>query len=729
MTTQADEFEELLPEHEPAWMVLERATRCRKRLLAAGFRPLPVNGKAPPIPGWQDIQATEKIIVSWEQYVDATNSGVLTCDTPGIDIDITAPDAAAAVEALAHEHFEERGSVLTRFGRPPKRVILLRTDEPFKRIERVFTAPDGSMQQIEILAHGQQVVVAGIHPGTGKPYSWHGGEPGDVKREDLPYVREADVLAFLDAAVELLVRDFGFKTKDDNKRKANGGEQAQTNSGGGGIRERAYAEATLENCTAELAAAASGSRNELLNKIAFKLGRMVARGWIDHVAVEDALIAAMTANGYIADDGIEAATATLKSGLDAGLKDPYPDLADQAEGDEWTEAGTGATVPTASVGEWDAGDDTEPPPPRGWLLGTIFARGFMSSLFAEGGTGKTALRYAQYLSLATGNSLTGEHVFQRCQVLIVSLEDDAKELRRRILAVTLHYKIDRSELRGWLFLAAPGAAGGKLMTLDKKGRTLRGALADALETVIITRKIDLISLDPFVKTHSVEENSNSAIDDVVQVLTDMAAKHDISIDVPHHTSKGAADPGNAGRGRGASAMKDGGRLIYTLTTMTPEEAQTFGVSEEERRCLVRMDSATVNIAPPAAHTKWFRLIGVPLGNATEQYPHGDVVQTVEPWVPPDIWTDLSIDVLNRILTVIDNGLPDGNRYSDARSATDRAAWKVVVEHTPDKTEAQAREVIKTWVKNGVLVSYSYDNPVTRKPVNGLRVDHTKRPSK
>ena len=232
-----------------------------------------------------------------------------------------------------------------------------------------------------------------------------------------------------------------------------------------------------------------------------------------------------------------------------------------------------------------------------------------------------------------------------------------------------------------------------------------------------------------MKTHSVEENSNSAIDDVVQVLTDMAAKHDISIDVPHHTSKGAADPGNAGRGRGASAMKDGGRLIYTLTTMTSEEAQSFGVAEDARRCLVRMDSAKVNIAPPAAHAKWFRLIGVPLGNATEQYPHGDVVQTVEPWVPPDIWTDLSIDVLNRILTVIDNGLPDGNRYSDARSATDRAAWKVIVQHASDKTEAQAREVIKTWVKNGVLVRYSYDNPVTRKTVSGLRVDPTKRPSK
>src|SRR5215472_7510034 len=131
---------------------------------------------------------------------------------------------------------------------------------------------------------------------------------------------------------------------------------------------------------------------------------------------------------------------------------------------------------TDKLGEWDAGDDIELPPPRGWLLGNVFARNFISSLFAEGGTGKTALRYAQLLSLASGRSLTGEHVFQRCRVLIVSLEDDEHELRRRILAAVLHHKIERSELRGWLFLAAPGSAAGKLMLTDARGHLQRGTL-------------------------------------------------------------------------------------------------------------------------------------------------------------------------------------------------------------------------------------------------------------
>ena len=131
--------------------------------------------------------------------------------------------------------------------------------------------------------------------------------------------------------------------------------------------------------------------------------------------------------------------------------------------------------------EWDASADVEPPPPRGWLLGNTFCRKFMSSLYGDGAVGKTAVRYAQYLALATGRPLTGEHVFQRCRVLIISLEDGADELRRRILAARIHHRIELEELRDWLFLSAPGPEVGKLMTVDQKGRGVRGQLAEVIE--------------------------------------------------------------------------------------------------------------------------------------------------------------------------------------------------------------------------------------------------------
>jgi hypothetical protein len=68
------------------------------------------------------------------------------------------------------------------------------------------------------------------------------------------------------------------------------------------------------------------------------------------------------------------------------------------------------------------------PPPRGLLLGNQFARGFLSSLIAPGAIGKTSLRIADYLSCASGKSLTGHRIHKRCRVLLLCFEDDIDEL-------------------------------------------------------------------------------------------------------------------------------------------------------------------------------------------------------------------------------------------------------------------------------------------------------------
>ncbi len=187
----------------------------------------------------------------------------------------------------------------------------------------------------------------------------------------------------------------------------------------------------------------------------------------------------------------------------------------------------------------------------------------------------------------------------------------------------------------------------KLAQLED-GKTVAGKLGPKLEEVIRHRKIDLVILDPFVKTHAVEKNDNGQIDIVAGILAQLAASCDCAIDAPHHVAKGAGDPGNADRGRGASAFKDATRLVCTLTTMTPEEARFSEIGEAERRRLIRMDSAKVNPRPARRAAIWFRLVGVNLGNGTDAYPHGDEVQTVEPWTPPNAWAGLSHFKLNEI---------------------------------------------------------------------------------
>jgi hypothetical protein len=371
----------------------------------------------------------------------------------------------------------------------------------------------------------------------------------------------------------------------------------------------------------------------------------------------------------------------------------------------------------------DAGDDIELPPPRHWLYGNIFARNFLSSLFGDGGIGKSALRYAQYMSLATGRDLLGEHIFQRSRVLIVSLEDNLDELRRRIWALRICYNVAPEELKDWLFLWAPGARSGKLLELDKHGTATIGKLRDRLKALVAHYRADLVGIDPFIKTHGVGENNNTLIDMVIQVLVDLSHELNIAVDVPHHVSKparnGNDDPGDANRGRGASAMKDAARLVYTLNVMTKDEAEKFGIGEDHRWAYVRMDKAKVNIVPPSRQAKWFKLIGVEIGNSNEMYPHGDEVQVVDRWIPPDAMDVINDFQTDEILNKIDKGLSDGRRYTHAASAKTRAAWKAVLDVVPELKEKQAREIINIWVRDKVLETRSYRNSKEGKDEDGL----------
>jgi hypothetical protein len=409
---------------------------------------------------------------------------------------------------------------------------------------------------------------------------------------------------------------------------------------------------------------------------------------------------------------------------DAPAYDHYPDSAD-GEPIHEPDYEIVQAKSAAALNEWDAGDHTDLPPPREWLLGNQFCRRFLSGLLAPGATGKTALRMLQYLSLATGRPLTGQHVFKRGRVLLLSLEDDDTELRRRLAAARMHHGIDPDELKGWLFCATP--KGIKLADV-KDGAKVAGPLEAMLRDTIQRRQIDLLGLDPFVKLHALEENDNGSMDFVCDLLVKLAIEFNIAVDVPHHTKKGQQTAGDADAGRGASAARDAGRLMYTLTRMTDGEGETFGIPADQRRLFVRLDSSKVNIAPPSGEATWFKLIGVHLDNGTVDYPNGDDVQTVISWQPPKTWGGLSSAQLNAALDEIEAGLPNGQRYSDAGPAKTRAAWPVVQGHCPDRTEPQCRQIVNTWVETGVLFNDEYDDPIDRKTRKGLRVCHGKRPS-
>ena len=92
-----------------------------------------------------------------------------------------------------------------------------------------------------------------------------------------------------------------------------------------------YARCALQNEVATLAATRRG-RNEQANRSAFAMGQLVGAGLLDRGEVLNILLTAATTNGYVAQDGIGAARASILSGFSSGLRKPraVPDERDRA---------------------------------------------------------------------------------------------------------------------------------------------------------------------------------------------------------------------------------------------------------------------------------------------------------------------------------------------------------------------------------------------------------------
>jgi hypothetical protein len=317
------------PPKRAKWEIRDEAAAEQRKLLAAGFLPIPCNGKIPVLPGWQDIRATDELIAKWTKaHPDAMNVGVLCRTAPTVDIDITDPDLAAEVEAMVFDVIGEKAAV--RFGKQPKRAIMFRAEKSFAKMTTpVFTAPNGAACKVEILANGQQVIVSGTHPDTGNPYTWHGELGAYADLHELT-AEKAEIIV-TNATNIMRAKEW----PEAGKPSLNGATGPAVNATDAvglfdaifGSREQKYATAALAGASSELAAMGKNSgRNDALNAISYRLGRMVARGWIERGVVEAALFKASADNGLVKEDGAKSVRATIASGIGDGAAFPHDDL-------------------------------------------------------------------------------------------------------------------------------------------------------------------------------------------------------------------------------------------------------------------------------------------------------------------------------------------------------------------------------------------------------------------
>jgi hypothetical protein len=177
----------------------------RVRYVKAGYEPIPCLGKRPVLPSWSTAPIEINCPVSWGiAYPDATNTGIRTKRTPAIDIDVVNADLAEQIEDELRALFPQQHLVV-RYGSPPKRLIPFRCEAPFTKIMIRFKAPDSrTVHKVEVLADGQQFIADGVHPDTGKPYTWQGGDLLSVPHERLPLLDLATARCFIGKAAAVM---------------------------------------------------------------------------------------------------------------------------------------------------------------------------------------------------------------------------------------------------------------------------------------------------------------------------------------------------------------------------------------------------------------------------------------------------------------------------------------------------------------------------------------------
>jgi hypothetical protein len=308
-------------------------TARRKRYHILGYEPIPVisGRKRPAINGWQDVRITippdEDVITPWTHaYPGALSTGIRTRHTPAFDIDIRDPDVADRVQQALLKLLSQ-GTILTRVGLAPKRLIPCRCTEPFDKISVHFKSPDDIVHGVDVLGDGQQFVAEGIHETTQRPYHWDDNvDLLSVAHEHLPLVDKALAERFVAEASAIMERAGWIKVDAQGRpKKANGKAKAgksetlfepeQPNS-------IYYRFALKDECAALAAMPPNSGRNNALNTAAFNLFQLVAGGGLDENVVRDRLFAAAEACGLVAEDGEASVRATIESGAKAGRAQP-----------------------------------------------------------------------------------------------------------------------------------------------------------------------------------------------------------------------------------------------------------------------------------------------------------------------------------------------------------------------------------------------------------------------
>jgi hypothetical protein len=257
-------------------------------------------------------------------------------------------------------------------------------------------------------------------------------------------------------------------------------------------------------------------------------------------------------------------------------------------------------------------------PPWRWLYGRFLLRGEVAGSAAMGGTGKSTLALVEALAMNSGRKLLHEDVPAPLRVVLINLEDTRNTMEKRIAALMRHFGLTPADISDRLIILGKGEVKVKVARQKRSGDVERNeTVIKALIGLMREHHADVLSIDSFIRTHKVNENDNSAIQEVVECFEDIALGADCAVHLWHHTRKPGGERVTIESARGASAFMDACRSGRVLDVMSDKEhEQLSGIQPDMQPAVFyfRAFSGKRSFAPPADQSDWFERKSVVLAN-------------------------------------------------------------------------------------------------------------------
>jgi len=594
-------------------------------LISLGYRIVPIlkGQKHPGIVGWQNLIATPALVKEWVDSGRYGGWGVMGLG--GIDADIYNEGAAISFNSCVPK------ALPPRVGRRPKVLYVCTNPENLtKRVSDGYVDTDGNVNKVEFLGVGQQFVTWGDHPETGKPYKYSSNKPlHETPIAELQPITAAQVAAMIDFFETTVVPPLVAAGTWTLQAKGVSGETSnviETSAFENIVKAEQPGNFTQTQVVAALKALDPDCNLQEWVEVGMALYHQY-QGGTEGLDIFEQWSASKQSMKYQPgvcerrwpsfkpDAGRNSITfaSIWQRAKNASRHDKL--VVEERESDDLFATPVARTLKARTLG---ASFDIHSLQPRPWVFGRRFLKGYISATIGKAGVSKSTFSILSCLSVALGRGLTGETVHQEGSVLIINNEDKVDEIERRLAAACLHYEIPFAQVADKLhYFSGYDAETFTLCTRDDLGNVIVTPNVPALLSYIKEHNIIMCSLDPFISTHTANENDNGEIERVMDTFRHIAAEGSCAIELIHHVRKGG-EAGDAEAARGASSAIAAARVVTTLSKMTRAEAKALHIDFDALGyMLVRSDIGKENFSLGAAGATWYLMRSVTLPNGDE----------------------------------------------------------------------------------------------------------------